>query len=197
MGITQDPEGLVYSHEDKRHGFEDGDYISFKEVKGMTQVNGKQFKIVVKSPHSFTIGDTSGFSPYESNGIAEQVKVPVHIEFKSLEKSLANPYAPGKKELDLCSWEKIGRPEELHVVLRAILKFKADHHHIPRNLNVEDGNELVAIVNKFLAEAKDKMEIEGEMKVEKIDDKLIRNIAHFAETQISPCCSFWGGIVTQ
>jgi hypothetical protein len=30
----------------------------------MTQVNGKQFKITVKSPHSFSIGNTSGFSAY-------------------------------------------------------------------------------------------------------------------------------------
>ena len=64
VGITKDSEGLVYSHEDKRHGFEDGDYITFKEVKGMTEVNGKLFKITVKSPHTFTIGDTSEFSDY-------------------------------------------------------------------------------------------------------------------------------------
>jgi hypothetical protein len=50
----------------------------------MTEVNGKQFKIVVKSPHSFSIGDTSSFSVYESNGIAEQVKVPVFLKFNSL-----------------------------------------------------------------------------------------------------------------
>lgn len=79
VGISQDAEGVVYSHEDKRHGFEDGDVITFKEVKGMTEVNGKQFKVTVKSPHTFTIGDTSKFSPYDSNGIAEQVKVPEHI----------------------------------------------------------------------------------------------------------------------
>jgi ubiquitin-activating enzyme E1 len=85
VGITHDAEGLVYSHEDKRHGFEDGDYVTFKEVKGMSQVNGKQFKITFKSPHCFAIGDTTGFSPYESNGIAEQVKVPVLMEFKGLE----------------------------------------------------------------------------------------------------------------
>lgn len=44
--------------------------MSFREVKGMAEINGKQFKIEVKSPHSFTIGDTRGFSNYESGGIA-------------------------------------------------------------------------------------------------------------------------------
>lgn len=123
VGITKDTEGVVYSHEDKRHGFEDGDTVVFKEVKGMTEVNGKQFKITVKSPHSFTIGDTTSFGEYESNGIAEQVKTTSVLSFNSLEKSLDNPFAPGRKELDLCSWDKIGRSEELHVVLNAILNF--------------------------------------------------------------------------
>lgn len=36
----------------------------------MNEVNGKLFKITVKSPHTFTIGDTSAFAEYESNGIA-------------------------------------------------------------------------------------------------------------------------------
>ncbi len=44
--------------------------MSFREVKGMTEINEKQFKIEVKSPHSFIIGDTRGFSSYESGGIA-------------------------------------------------------------------------------------------------------------------------------
>ena len=42
------------------------------------------------------------------------------------------------------------------------------------------------------------MEIEGEdFKVESVDGKLIENIALYAEAQISPVSSFWGGIITQ
>jgi len=29
VGIDQDSEGMVTTHEDKRHGFEDGDYVTF------------------------------------------------------------------------------------------------------------------------------------------------------------------------
>lgn len=88
----------MYSHEDKRHGFEDGDYVRFKEVKGMTEVNGPIFRIKFKSPYCFAIGDTTGFAhDYESGGIAEQVKVPVLVECRSLEESLQNPFPPGRK----------------------------------------------------------------------------------------------------
>ena len=51
----------------------------------MTQLNGKQYKIIVKSPDSFTIGDTSKFSDYIGGGIAAQVKLPIFIKFKSLQ----------------------------------------------------------------------------------------------------------------
>jgi len=39
-GVTQATEGLVAVHEDKRHGFMSDDYVTFREVKGMTELNG-------------------------------------------------------------------------------------------------------------------------------------------------------------
>lgn len=75
-GITQEEKGLVCLHEEKKHGLNDGDTVTFREVKGMTEINGQSFKIEVKSPGSFTIGDTRGFSPYVGGGIANEIKVP-------------------------------------------------------------------------------------------------------------------------
>ena len=44
VDITKDANGLiVVCHEDKRHGFEDGDCVTFYEVQVMTQVNGQKF----------------------------------------------------------------------------------------------------------------------------------------------------------
>jgi hypothetical protein len=34
---------------DTRHGFEDGSYVTFHGVKGMTEVNDREFKIAVPS----------------------------------------------------------------------------------------------------------------------------------------------------
>ena len=70
----------------------------------MTEINGKEFKIAIKSPHSFTIGDTSSFSPYVNGGIATEVKAPVFMKFHSLEKSLSYPYPPDSKEMPIGSW---------------------------------------------------------------------------------------------
>ena len=41
------------------------------------------------------------------------------------------------------------------------------------------------------------MEVEGEFKVEQVSEDVIKNVARFANTQISPTASFWGGIICQ
>lgn len=73
VNITQEEKSVVTVHEDKKHKFVSGDFISFSEVEGMTEVNGKNFEVTYLSPYSFSIGDTSKFSPYKREGVATQV----------------------------------------------------------------------------------------------------------------------------
>ena len=82
-GITKDTNGAVACIEDARHGFEDGDVVKFSEVKGMTEINDKEFKIRVTGPCNFSIGDTTGFSDYVTGGVVTQVKQPRVINFVS------------------------------------------------------------------------------------------------------------------
>jgi hypothetical protein len=112
----------------------------------MTEINGKEFKVEIKSPHSFLIGDTRGFSSYETGGIANEIKVPTEIKSFDLEKSLRYPYPPESKEMPIASWEKFGVPEQLHIILNSLLAFHTKHHRIPRALNADDANELKALV---------------------------------------------------
>lgn len=79
---AQDSEGLVTCLDETRHGLEDGDYVTFTEVTGMTELNHcEPRKISVKGPYTFSIGDTTGFSDYISGGTFTQVKMPKIIEF--------------------------------------------------------------------------------------------------------------------
>jgi ubiquitin-activating enzyme E1 len=46
--VTQEEEAVVAAQDETRHGFEDGDYVVFSEVEGMTDLNGcKPMKIKV------------------------------------------------------------------------------------------------------------------------------------------------------
>jgi ubiquitin-activating enzyme E1 len=72
--------------DETRHGLEDGDFVTFSEIQGMTELNvSKPFKVLVKGPYTFTIGNTSNFGVYKSGGIFTQVKMPKVINFVSPE----------------------------------------------------------------------------------------------------------------
>ena len=82
--ITNDNEGIVTTLEEQRHDLEDGAYVVFHEVKGMTEIDQKEYKIKLIGPYSFSIGDTSKFGKYESGGIICEVKKPKTVDFVSL-----------------------------------------------------------------------------------------------------------------
>lgn len=137
-GVTRAENGEVFLHDSKRHDLSDGDVVTFKEVKGMTELNGKFFKVKVINQLCYSIGDTRNFGLYESGGIATQVKMPETLEFKSFAKSLSNPFAPNSKELPICSWEKFGYPEQLHVILNGVYDFWAEKKRLPALHSSED-----------------------------------------------------------
>lgn len=69
--------------DETRHGLEDGDFVTFSEIKGLEELNGcEPLKVSVKGPYTFSIGDTSNLKgDYVSGGIFTQVKMPKIIEF--------------------------------------------------------------------------------------------------------------------
>lgn len=85
LNYPQDQDGLVTCLDETRHGLEDGDFVSFTEVQGMTELNDSEpRKITVKGPYTFSIGDTSNLSDYVRGGLFTQVKMPKIIKFVNL-----------------------------------------------------------------------------------------------------------------
>ena len=83
--VTQEAEGVVTTLDESRHGLEDGDYVTFAEVSGMTELNacaGRKVKVL--GPYTFSIGDTTALTPYKSGGIVVQVKQPKRLKFVSV-----------------------------------------------------------------------------------------------------------------
>jgi ubiquitin-activating enzyme E1 len=165
--ISQDEKGVVTVNDDKRHGFEDGDWVIFREVEGMTEINEQKYQIRVISPYSFEIGDTSGYSEYTRQGIAEQVKVPRQVKFESLATTLNEPLNEGVHELqdpDM-DWENMNKPFELHVILKSFLDFYAANKRYPELLNIDDASSISGIANHKVEELK-KASAEWDAKVE-------------------------------
>ncbi|CAG8774130.1 16613_t:CDS:2, partial [Racocetra fulgida] len=75
--ISKDIDGIVTCLDESRHGLEDGEYVTFTEIKGMEELNDcepRKIKVLVHfnnlyialqlGPYTFSIGDTSNFGDY-------------------------------------------------------------------------------------------------------------------------------------
>ncbi|KAJ7407473.1 hypothetical protein WISP_126217 [Willisornis vidua] len=87
--ITQSNPGIVTCLENHPHRLETGQFLTFREVNGMSCLNGSTHRITVVSPYSFSIGDTSEMEPYLHGGIAVQVKTPKMFYFAPLQVHVA------------------------------------------------------------------------------------------------------------
>ena len=82
---------LVTCTDDERVELEEGDLVTFSEVKGMNELNSIKEGVKIKSvkKHGFELDiDASKFSQYVGGGIATQVKLPKEMKFKSFADSL-------------------------------------------------------------------------------------------------------------
>lgn len=92
--VSQDEKGEVTIADKEKHNLQDGDHVTFDQIEGMTELNGREFAVKVKDYKHFYIGDTSQFHPYtaeRSNGYGNQKFMPITMHFKSLASALSSP----------------------------------------------------------------------------------------------------------
>jgi ubiquitin-activating enzyme E1 len=177
-GVSRDGEGIVTCLEETRHGLEDGDYVTFKEVKGMKELNGcLPRKVKVLGPYTFGIGDTTSFGEYQTgSGVFEQVKQPKVLNFLALNESLPQP------EFVTSDWAKMDRQQTIHVGFQALSTFMEKTGSLPRPRNQSDAEELVKLAKEIdLA----------------VDEVLIKEIAFGSQGYLAPMAAFLGGLVAQ
>lgn len=188
--ITQDQIGLVTVAHGERHDFEDGDVVRVSEVKGMTELNDKVFSVTVKSPFSFSIGDTSGFSSYISGGSFEQVKAPKTISHQPLSFFYEEGNFPFDKAV-LMDYSKFDRVPQYNLFLQAVLQFREENGgKLPAPRNQADAEKVLS----FAKAINDKRTND---KVDEVNDKLIIQLAQTARGDLSPMATIFGGVVAQ
>ncbi|TPX30935.1 hypothetical protein SmJEL517_g05591 [Synchytrium microbalum] len=184
-GISKETEAFVACLEETRHGLEDGDYVTFKEVKGMTELNSAQpQKIKVTGPYGFKIGDTTKFNDYLDGGIFTQVKQPKTLKFLPLKESLAKP------EFLISDFAKFDRPAIYHVAFQALDKFIESHHgEFPRPRNEQDAEEVLKIATELNKSLPEPFELG--------DGKLVKELAYQSRGDLTPMAAVIGGLVAQ
>ncbi|XWS53371.1 hypothetical protein CRYUN_Cryun11dG0151800 [Craigia yunnanensis] len=135
--ISNDNPALVSCVDDERLEFQDGDFVIFFEVHGMTELNdGKPRKIKSARPYSFTLEeDTTNFGTYIKGGIVTQVKQPKVLNFKPLREALKDP-----GDFMLSDFSKFDYPPLLHLAFQALDKFVSDLGRFPVAGSEEDAH---------------------------------------------------------
>uniref|UniRef100_A0A2K5PZN5 Ubiquitin-like modifier-activating enzyme 1 n=1 Tax=Cebus imitator TaxID=2715852 RepID=A0A2K5PZN5_CEBIM len=173
--ITKDSPGVVTCLDEAWHGFESSDFVSFREVQGMSELNDiHPIEIKVLGPYTFSICDTSSFSDYILGVIVIQVKVSKKISFKYLLASLAEP------DFVITDYAKYSRPAHLHIGFQALHQFCTQHSRPPRPHNKEDAAELVTLAQAVNAQAL------PAVKQGSLDEDLIQKLAYVAAGDLAP-----------
>eukprot|EP00735_Rhodelphis_limneticus_P003966 TRINITY_DN15509_c0_g1::TRINITY_DN15509_c0_g1_i1::g.30466::m.30466 TRINITY_DN15509_c0_g1::TRINITY_DN15509_c0_g1_i1::g.30466 ORF type:complete len:1040 (+),score=270.94,sp/Q29504/UBA1_RABIT/57.35/0.0,ThiF/PF00899.16/7.1e-14,ThiF/PF00899.16/7.4e-31,UBACT/PF02134.16/6.9e-14,UBACT/PF02134.16/3e-26,UBA_e1_C/PF09358.5/3.2e-42,UBA_e1_thiolCys/PF10585.4/7.6e-22,UBA_e1_thiolCys/PF10585.4/0.011,P2/PF07194.6/0.53 TRINITY_DN15509_c0_g1_i1:65-3121(+) len=185
--ITNESSGVVTVPDEERHGLEDGDYVTFSEVVGMTELNNSEPRpIKVLGPYTFSIEDTTSYGAYARGGYVHQVKRPLALNFSPLEEALKAP------EFIVSDFAKFSSPGQLHVGFEALNQYQHHHKRLPRPWNQDDANELVR-----LAESVNSAWAGSAAHVDELDTKLISTLAFVAQGDISPMAAFFGGVAAQ
>ncbi|MCO5606848.1 hypothetical protein L7F22_061039 [Adiantum nelumboides] len=185
--ISNDNPALVSCVDDERLEFQDGDFVIFTEVHGMTELNdGKPRKVQNCRTHSFYLEeDTSAYKPYEKGGIVTQVKQPKLLNFKSLSEALKSP-----GEFLLSDFSKLDRSPLLHLGFQALDKFRTEFGRLPGPGSDQDAVELINLAKRL-------NEGEGDTKVDTLDERILNLFANGASSVLNPMAAMFGGIVGQ
>ena len=177
-------EGLVSALDEARHGLEDGDFVTFTEVRGMEGINNSEpRKITVKGPYAFSIGDVSGLGTYTGGGLFSQVKMPKKMDFEPLSQQLKKP------ETLISDFAKFDRPAQLHIGFQALHKFAESHSgEMPKPMNAEDATEVLKISQEIANSSEEKIEL---------DQKLIKELSFQARGDLPPMVAVLGGLAAQ
>lgn len=133
----------------------------------MTELNGSEpKKIKVLGPYTFSIGDTSEFGAYVRGGVATQIKMPIQITFKSLEKAFLSP------EFLCTDFAKFDRLAQLHIAFHGYEKFIEKYDRKPKPWNNKDAELFIELCKTLNGEIElDEKILEKFSKVRKFKKK--------------------------
>ena len=173
----------------------DGGIVTFEGVEGMTELNGKKFKIRYENYESFYIEqDTRNFHDYIKGGKA--IRVPNNIQKMYFDfNNRSNIITDFMHEFLILDEKKVGRSELLYMALIGIHDFYITHNYnLPELNNLKQAKEIEKNVKQFYDNCK-KNNFDCYKKIQPYDEKVVINVIRWARAQISPVAAFLGGIV--
>uniref|UniRef100_A0A3B1IMX7 Ubiquitin like modifier activating enzyme 6 n=1 Tax=Astyanax mexicanus TaxID=7994 RepID=A0A3B1IMX7_ASTMX len=182
QNITQDNPGVVTCMDSRTHGLQTGQSVCFREINGMTELNGASRHVTVISPYSFAIGDTSSLQPYLHGGIFRMVKTPKSFSFETMEQQLHDP------QLLIPDFSKPEAPLQIHVTMLALDLFQEQHSRLPSTGCLQDSELLLKLTEEVNETLKNKVCVNA---------SLVRCLSRCARGCLSPLAAAVGGVASQ
>ena len=180
------PYGVVTCHEEHRHGLSDGDWVTFEEVEGMTELNASPPRAVrVLTPFSFAIEDTSAYAAFTGHrGYFQQVQRPRTVHCQGLDTQLT---APTILQLFTCE-------AELHALYVALDEYRKETggQPLPAPLSPKAVARVVALVEEVGRRLSPALP-----PLSPSSSALLGRLARIAACELSPLCAVMGGVVGQ
>ncbi|KAK6589605.1 ubiquitin-activating enzyme e1 [Cryptosporidium xiaoi] len=203
--ITKEDEEIkVVCLAEKLLPFQEGDFVVFREVRGMSELNNTgPYKVTHTGKHHFTIQVGKGyFGEYEREGIVTQVKVPVNYNFKSLKEALEYPICDNQGMLLVPDLNKFGRSEQLFFAINSVLQYSDVSGSRPDHTDLQAIKECYSIAQTMNENSKEKIKAGDSRKhlivtVDEIDENIVENVCKYSKCCLSPMASFLGGIAAQ
>ncbi|XP_074085432.1 ubiquitin-like modifier-activating enzyme 6 [Macrotis lagotis] len=180
--ITQANPGIVTCLENHPHKLETGNFVTFREINGMMELNGSTKQITVVSPFSFSIGDTTEMEPYLHGGIAVQVKTSQTFCFECLEKQIKHPTCL------IADFSKPEAPLQIHAAMLALDQFQENYNRKPNIGCRQDSGELLKLATSISATLQEKPEV---------DDNIVNWLSWTSQGFLAPLAAAVGGIASQ
>uniref|UniRef100_A0A9J8A5N0 Ubiquitin-like modifier-activating enzyme 6 n=1 Tax=Cyprinus carpio carpio TaxID=630221 RepID=A0A9J8A5N0_CYPCA len=172
--------GVVMCMDSRTHGLQTGQSVCFKEINGMTELNGTTHQVTVLSPYSFAIGDTSSFQAFAHGGIFRLVKTPKTFNFEMMEQQLCDP------RLLTPDFSKPEVPLQLHTIMLALDAFQEQHARLPSIGCLQDAELLLKFTEEISRTLKNTVSFE-----------LVRCVSRCARGCLPPLAAAVGGIASQ
>ena len=194
----------IYLDLDQNENFElkEGDYIKFKDIKGLEFLNNNNPRKIEKSSDNFfeieNCKNTNNKDcKYLNGGIIEEVKLPQILNFSSFKNNLFTP----NNNFVFIDKSKKNSNILLHCSFVAIHHFFDLYEKLPDLNNLEEINIIKEFSYKYYLEIKEKyldyLKIKKKNNIIEFDENFIKNAVRWAKSEINPMCNFLGGIVSQ
>ena len=113
--ITNEKDPLVTTVESKSHGLTSGNFITFTDLGGMTELNNTkpiEIKYVDKNSFRLLNTDTTNYNKFTTGGDVVQVKVSQTMHFQSMKNSLQSP------EFVMTDFTDFEKPQKFHAIFK-------------------------------------------------------------------------------